>query len=300
MAVKPFGIYLLQKGTVTREQLLRAFDYQAEHGVTLLQFLVDQGAVTKEQMLALGIESKGGTFPDLGGLRGALSVRTLFQTTKDFSQLLLQQELLTVEQLSDLLDRFNASVVTTADALVATGALDRAAIDRELAAYQKEPGPPPPPELPPGIERHGGGTHSLLLFDAAARLLYDLGLQAKPGHVDTSAVALPATDIETAITLEGGLAGRFAIRTSKDVLKELSARMIDGPAPTDDEGLADALREFVNVVAGEVCGRLSDEDIEVGISAPEHVYGAPASSASLSSTFASPSPFIVSFTPASE
>ena len=50
MAMKLFGIYLLQKGAITREQLLATVKLQTERAGRLGDCLVTEGAITGAQL----------------------------------------------------------------------------------------------------------------------------------------------------------------------------------------------------------------------------------------------------------
>jgi CheY-specific phosphatase CheX len=261
MSAKFLGQYLLEKGAITADGLLKAVAHQEQHNLKLHDYLEKQGVISAAQKAEVLAETK--------------------RSAKFFVDVLFANGIITKEKLAEHIYMHKQTRMKIGEALVQAGAITQEALDRELIAYAKEgseawlypvasvaPAPLPPP---PGIDQvRGGGAHTLLLFSATARLLFfTAGFRSKIQEIEVACGELGPADLEVAIGFKGALSGRFLLRVPEAMAKEIAVKTAElDPTPAVQ---ADAVRELANVAAGGVCSQLSELGLEAEISPPEHV-----------------------------
>jgi CheY-specific phosphatase CheX len=272
MAARFFGIHLMQKGLITREQLLDVLKYQQEHGVAFATFLQQRGlasAATLEQVRAGHTTSATGTMS--GGLLGVVSGHRLLQTYKALVLHVLERGEATIEQINQAIEQYPLRSPTVSDALVKLGILGADVVKHEEAEFAQASQARPTVTPPAALDGQDGAHEAVTLFQHMVQLLDELGLRPEPGAVSAGGT-LPASRIEVAVGLSGALSGRFVVRASGDTLQAVSRSVLGSEPAPDEASQIDALRELTNVAVGEACGALGGEydDFDVNLTPPEH------------------------------
>ena len=118
MAVRFFGQWLLQKGCVTSEQLLKAIDDQKKTNLSLGEIAVKEGLLTVDQALQINVIQQ--------------------RTDAYFGEIAQEQEMLSQQQVEHLLQKQKAFRKYLGEILVDNGAITQESLNRELQAYQEE------------------------------------------------------------------------------------------------------------------------------------------------------------------
>jgi CheY-specific phosphatase CheX len=249
MGVKFIGQFLLERGVITREQLLLATELQEQRNRPLGAYAVDRGYLTPAQAEQINREQQ--------------------VTDRRFGELALSMGLLNDAQINDVLTLQKQGRIRIGEALVAGGALDAATFEEHFAAFQADQAiyQTGQVELPDGTPFT---EFVRVCVDLSEKLLLRVaGLTAKRG------LAVPRADVASPelLTISIGFSGsasvQFAFSASKDVATAIARRLLGPALALSDELVIDALKEFCNVVCGNICGKLSQPEKPLEIGPPE-------------------------------
>lgn len=249
MGVKFIGQFLLEQGAVTREQLLLATNLQEERNRPLGVLAAEKGYLTPAQAERINREQQ--------------------TTDRRFGELALSMGLLTDAHIKDLLDTQKANRIRIGEALVELGAMSAAAFETHFAAFQADqaiyqtgqielPQDTPAPEF------------VKVSIDLTEKLLLRVGgLTAKRGVLLAPAGQADDALLTIRIAFSGAVHAQFAFSTSADVAAAIARRVLGASVALQDDLIVDALKEFCNVVCGNICGKLSHADAPLEIGPPE-------------------------------
>ncbi|MBN1522157.1 MAG: hypothetical protein JW928_06460, partial [Candidatus Aureabacteria bacterium] len=117
MSVKFFGQFLIEKGAITRKQLLEAVEYQKNVNIKLGTLAIDRGLMNHEQVQEV--------------------IELQKRHNKFFGELATEKGYLTHENLDDLLNQQKSDRVYLGEALVEKGFLTLEELESNLNEYKK-------------------------------------------------------------------------------------------------------------------------------------------------------------------
>jgi CheY-specific phosphatase CheX len=249
MAVKFFGQFLVEKGIVSREALLKAIDLQEQKNLKFGETAVAMGYVTQD---------------DITRAHHAQLSRDI-----KLGDLLVQIGILTLTQLGEIVTRQKNNHLYIGEALVLVGAFSNEQLQQHLDDFKADQAPyiSDRVELP-------GGVSNPEIWEMAADLTYKmitrvLGLPFRAAKCQ--AVSTVATNfVMAAMDLSGDVDARFIISVSQELQKSV-AKAILGETSVDSEPpevLEDTVMEFVNVVCGNIAAKASQSGTIVNINPP--------------------------------
>lgn len=249
MGVKFIGQFLLERSAITREQLLLATQLQETRNRPLGAYAVDRGYLTPEQAERINREQQ--------------------VTDRRFGELALSMGLLNDTQVNEVLAMQKANRIRIGEALVQLGAMTPGSFEEHFRAFQEDqaifqtgvvelPEGTPAPEL---VKVSIDLTEKLLLRVA--------GLIGKRGVVVSGGGHADAELLTIRIGFSGAVVAQFAFSASHDVASAIARRVLGAGIPLENELVVDALKEFCNVVCGNICGKLSLPDAPLEIGPPQ-------------------------------
>jgi CheY-specific phosphatase CheX len=249
MAVKFFGQFLVEKGIVSREALLKAIELQEQKNLKFGEMALAMGYVTQD---------------DITRAHHAQLSRDI-----KLGDLLVEIGILTLNQLNEIITRQKNNHLYIGEALVLVGALSNEQLQQHLDGFKADQAPyiSERVELP-------GGISNPEVWEMAADLTYKmitrvLGLPFRAGKCHT--ISTVATNfVMAAMDLSGEVDARFIISVSQELQKSV-AKAILGEASVDNEPpevLEDTVMEFVNVVCGNIAAKASQAGRIVNINPP--------------------------------
>jgi CheY-specific phosphatase CheX len=249
MAVKFFGQFLVEKGIVSREALLKAIELQEQKNLKFGEMALAMGYVTQD---------------DITRAHHAQLSRDI-----KLGDLLVEIGILTLNQLNEIITRQKNNHLYIGEALVLVGALSNEQLQQHLDGFKADQAPyiSDRVELP-------GGISNPEVWEMAADLTYKmitrvLGLPFRAGKCHT--ISTVATNfVMAAMDLSGEVDARFIISVSQELQKSV-AKAILGEASVDNEPpevLEDTVMEFVNVVCGNIAAKASQAGRIVNINPP--------------------------------
>jgi len=246
MTAKFFGQFLVQRGTVTAEQLLEALDEQ--NGLSLAKLAVAKGIVLAEDVsLVLAQLSSNGT---------------------DFGTAAVRSGILTAEQLEYLQYLLRSNARSLCDALVQRKLVSRDELTFLLDEFNQnqEQFMIRPHRLPACLT---GRADAIALVSMTENYLAKYGIRpAKLSEPEAYSGRIGLHDLTARIKIDGETTGLFALSFDRSLAVVLASRMLDAANLRSDELLADALCELCNLVAGDAASKLSAAGHDLSFSAP--------------------------------
>lgn len=255
MGVKFFGQFLLERGAITRDQLLQATELQSQRNRPLGAIAVEQGYLSPEQAQRVNSEQQS--------------------TDRRFGELALELGYMTEPQVHEVLKLQSQSRIRIGEAMVAIGCITEEELARQLSDFQIDQA-----VYQTGrVELPAGTPHPEFVstaIDLTEKMLLRVGgLTGKRGVVQT--VGAEQLRIPGLLTLHipfsGAVAARFVVSASRDAALTLAHRILGDDLTVSDELALDALKEFCNIVTGNVCAKHSRDDHPLEIGPPEDGVG---------------------------
>jgi CheY-specific phosphatase CheX len=252
MAVKFFGQYLVEKGLISREQLLAALDLQKATNLKFGEMAQKLGLLSEDQILRVH--------------------NAQHSDDQRFGDIAVRIGLLTEEQVQEVLVRQQDTYIYLGAALVQVGALDAEALASHLQAFKLDQ----EPYVVEAIEIPAGIPHPRV-WEAAADLTYKMltRLANLPYRKEqcTLISQLEPNDVIARMELSGSLEATCLLSVSSGVRAAIARTMLreeveNGP----QELLDDAVMEFVNVVCGNLAAKAAQFGEKINLAPPEAIH----------------------------
>ena len=254
MAVKFFGQFLVEKGAVSREALLKAIDLQEQKNLKLGEMALLMAYITQS---------------DIDRAHNA-------QYSKDtrLGDLLVEMGLLTLNQLNEVIARQKNTHLYIGEALVLVNALTNEDLLRHLEAFKADQAMYVSDriELPAGISN--SSTWEIVADLTYKMITRVLDIQFKPGKSHIVPNTIASNFMMAAMDLSGDVEARYLLSVSEGLQKTI-AKAILREKNVDDEPvdvLEDTVMEFVNVVCGNVAAKASQMGTTMDINPPVTIH----------------------------
>lgn len=250
MAVKFFGQFVVEKGAVSRVDLLKAIDLQEKTNLKFGETVVEMG------------------------LMSTIDIAKVHQAQRNedsqFGDMAVKLGCLTEGQVQQVLTRQRNDHLYIGEALIKIGALS----DRELENYLKEFKDDQKAYLSEKIEIPAGVPHQPI-WEMVADLTYKMltrvvNLSFRTGPC-TVIDKLPSRPIIAEIGFRGEVSARYLLSATENT-RELIAKAILDETSVENESvevLDDSVMEFVNIVCGNVVAKAAQKGHSIDITPPE-------------------------------
>ena len=249
MSIKFFGQFLLERGVLNRDQLLEAISYQENHNLRFGQYAQRKGYLTEADVERLNEEQKTADM-----LIGELAVKLGMLETYQVEEILTMQK---------------NDHVQIGRVLVMKGFLDDAGLQRELDAFKEDQRPYATDKIvvPPEIKN---AELVADIVDITLKMMQRIaGIEAK---ADDGTLINSDPDEKysaVSITFSGGLNCDFVIMADEDASRAMAASILGEDASAEDrEMIVDGVKEFANVVCGNILARMAQRGKSVEITIP--------------------------------
>lgn len=249
MAVKFFGQFLVEKGIVSRDILLKAIELQELKNLKLGEMAVAMGHVTP-----LEIER---------------AHRVQLSRDIKLGDLLVEMGILTQNQLNEIMTRQKNTHLYIGEALVLVGALTNEQLQQYLTEFKADQAPYVSEriELPADVANSEIWEMSAdLTYKMITRML-DFPFRAGKCQAIT---AVDADFTTAALELTGDVEARYIISVSEELQKSVAKAILHEESVDNEppEVLEDTLMEFINVVCGNIAAKASQKGRIINISPP--------------------------------
>lgn len=249
MSAKFFGQFLLERGAITGAQLVAAVAIQESTNVLLGTRAIDAGFMTVAQVEEINLLQRS--------------------VDRRFGELAVEKRFLTEEQLKDLLSRQKEQRLMLGEALIKTGAIDHARLGAELAAFKKESTATPGTiaELYDGLP---DAAALEVIADVTCKMfLRILHQQVRPGNRYGENGRIAGADFTIHQRIKGDVNALVGLNVSTSLLRVIGGKMLGVDHAELDGDTLDGAGEFLNVVCGNICARLSGTGRKVDLAPPE-------------------------------
>jgi len=243
MGIKFFGQYLLQKGKITREQLLEVVEIQNKTNLPLGTIAVDKRLLTSKEVKKIHNEQK--------------------RQDKKFGEIALQFGYLTEEQLKNLLKEQRESRIYLGEALVRCGHLTLGELEEELSAFEGEQ-----ERVEEEIKKLLSGVKDREIIVTFIDLTIKMFLRfariiVKVGGCIPYAESIPVRDYTIEQMAKGDYNVSYIVNLPENILLHVASSMYKKEIKEVTEGTLDAVKEFINITTGNSCAKLSTIDINL-------------------------------------
>lgn len=249
MSIKFFGQFLLEREVITSEQLLEAVSYQESKNLKFGQYAEKKGFLSNADVERLHEEQK----------------------TADMriGELAVKLGMLETSQVEEVLTMQKNDHVQIGKCLVTKGFVDEAALQRELAAFREDQRHYARHEVavPEGLKSAGLVSD---IVDISVKMIVRMaGMEAKSdgGTIIDKEPAEAYSAV--AITFSGGMNCNYVLMADEGASRSLAASIIGSDAADEDRDMVvDGVREFANVICGNILARFAQKGKSVEISIP--------------------------------
>ena len=241
--VKLFTQHLLERGVVSRDALLEALDYQKARNIPLWALAMEQKLVSPEQAKIIRMDQ--------------------LQTDKTFTQVAVDKQILTVEQADELKRTQTRDWIDIGDALLKQGALNQEKLEQERKVYRQEQNF----KDPKLADLVGTVTNREVMdafLDASFKIFLKMtGLIPRMSSVSGRAAADVRLDYTFIQKVRGDRNFYYGLALPKAMVLLIAEKFLMMPQTEVGEETLDAVCEFVNIVVGNGCVRLSMKEYVV-------------------------------------
>ncbi len=251
MGVKFFGQFLIDAGEVDASHVREALHFMDVENPAIGQIAVAQGFMQPRDVTRVHAEQRS---------------RDLY-----FGDLAVEMELLTSQQLLEVLQRQRSRRIPIGQALIHLGHVASDRLGLLLDAYKADQARFDVSELalPDGLVNRRVTRHVLELLPRF--MLRVARIQAKVGEIHVFAEAPDFAEVRVSVLMRGAGSLEVAL-VSDSPFAEALATQASGllPGDLDPEMVADGVGEFLNVVCGNAASGLAKEGHRVEISPPDY------------------------------
>jgi len=249
MAVKFFGQFLVEKGIVSREDLLAALGLQDKKNLKFGEMALEMGYVTPADIDRAHIAQ--------------------FSQDAKLGDILLAMGLLNDGQLQEIVTRQKETHLYIGEALVQVGSLTAQQLQQHLQEYNLDQAPylPARVELPEGVAN--GKTWEMVSDLTYKMITRVLGLQFKAEKCRIVST-LDSNYMMAALDLSGDVEARYVLSVSAGVQKMVARAILREKSVEHEPAdiLEDTVMEFINVVCGNVAAKASQLGEVININPP--------------------------------
>lgn len=250
MAVKFFGQFLVEKGAVTRTALLQAIDLQEKTNLKFGEMVIEMGLMSTADVARVHQAQRS---DDL-----------------HFGDMAVKMHILTEDQVQQVLTRQRNSHLYIGEALVKVGALSA----QELENYLKEFKQDQLAYISEKIEIPAGVPHQPI-WEMVADLTYKMltrvaGISFRAGPC-TIIDKIPRRPIIAEMGFSGSISARYLLSVSENTRKLVAKAILDEDSVENEptEVLDDSVKEFINIVCGNIAAKAAQLGHSIDITPPE-------------------------------
>lgn len=252
MSIKFFGQYLLEKDIIKPSELIEAVKYQESKNLKLGEYALSKNYVTEKDLERIRNEQKN--------------------VVMRFGRLAVKLNILTPERIEELLTMQKNDHILIGEALVEKGFLTSEVLGRELASFKEDQSKYDTGEIitPEGI-RNPETVKDIV--DLTQKLIQHMtGLNIKVGKGFISEKEPQENFLLILISLYGNLNYDYALSMPQEIAELIVSAVIGKDIKNESrEIITDGVKEFCNIVCGNILAKLSAKGKNMDISPPEEM-----------------------------
>ncbi len=252
MAVKFFGLFLLEKNIISPAQLLEAIDFQESKNIKFGEYALSKGYITKKDIDRIKDEQK-----NLDMMFGAIAVKLNILTPK------LVEEILNIQRNDHIL---------IGEALVQKGFITRDIIQKELDLFRIDQSIYDEGEItiPEGIKNPEIVRDIVALTQKMLKRLACVNI--KVGNCIISNNEPPENFLLISLNLSGTHKYEYILSSSQEIARLITSTIIGKDIKLDaKEMISDGVKEFCNIAAGNIIAKLAQKGKILDIDTPQEI-----------------------------
>ncbi|MFH1783572.1 MAG: response regulator [bacterium] len=253
LGMKFFGQYLLERGSINAEQLIKAVEYQKQVNVSLEAMFLSKGLLSEDQVNRINTFQK----KDL---------------SREFGEIVITEGFLPKEKLQQVLAEQKTNRIYIGESLVQTGAITAETLATVLQEYKEEQ---------EKDEWHIGeklekvkNTLIVKTFISFTMKMFEKVLRetVKLKACLASVEHFNLRDYTISQKAKGEFKGSFVLNMSGDVAYKISATFFKETIDKITAKEKDAMKEFLNIIDGNCCSKLSNAGVNIETEPPVFYY----------------------------
>lgn len=252
MPVKFFGQFLLERKAIEPDQLLDAIEYQRQQNLKFGEYARKHGYVNDAEVERIQNLQK--------------------QEDIYFGEAAVKLDILGRDKVDEILQRQKNDHVYLGEALVHKGYLDEATLERELEAFREDQKDYAGDEVQVPETAGGARETAATAIDLTAKMLRRIvGIRSKIGTANVGDIEPPSDALVTRAHARGTQSVDYIIAMPQSVAVQISETFVGRDGANDEALVADSIREFVNIVCGNVVAKLTQQGQTLDLGAPTTV-----------------------------
>ncbi|MBN1664420.1 MAG: chemotaxis protein CheX [Deltaproteobacteria bacterium] len=243
MAIKFFGQYLLEKGKITPEQLLSAVEHQREINVSIGTIAIEQGYLSSQQVEQINKEQ--------------------IRTDKKFGEIAIDFGYLTQGIIDEILRMQKTRKIYLGESLIQKGFLALEELERELKLFKDEQDKDEIVVNAALKSITASQTVEIFVDVTIKMFLRMLRETVKIGECSSSKDKVNLMDWTFFQKITGAQNYGFLLNLSTPTLLKVASLMMKKEIAKPDDISCDAVAEFVNIISGNSCAKLSTVDVKL-------------------------------------
>lgn len=250
MSVRFFGQYLLEKNIITTRQLIEAAEYQESRNLRFGEYAKSKGYLTDRDIHRIQAEQK--------------------RSDLFFGEVAVRLGILTVQQVSEILTMQRNDHIYIGAVLVQRGFITREALERELALFKEDQSKYSAGEV--SVPAGAGNADAIKdMVNITMRMLKRMaGMNVKPGEGYLSANEPEKNFAVVTIVLSGSHRYEYILSVPLPAAVQIASGVIGENASGEtDEVIVDGVKEFCNIVCGNIAAKMAQRGKDIDIYPPE-------------------------------
>ncbi len=250
LGMKFFGQYLLEKGLINAEQLLKGVEYQKSINLSLEEIALKKGLLSKEQVERINNVQKN----DLD---------------REFGEIAIEGKFLTKETLEEVLKEQKETRIYIGESLVKIGALSSGKLDEMLKEYKEEQ-EKDQWAIGAKLENIQNKIVVKTFVNFTMKMFQKIiketvKLKACLSSVDN----FNLRNYTIGQKATGDFKVSFVVNIPEDIALKIVSTLFGKQIQEIKEMEIDALKEFLNIINGNCCAKLSNVGINIETTPPE-------------------------------
>lgn len=252
MGVKFFGQYLLEKNIIKTHELIEAVEYQESKNLPFGKYTLSKGYLTEKDIDKIQNEQK--------------------RVDMRFGETAVKLNILTPARVEEILTMQRNDHVFIGEALVKKGFLTHDVLERELALFKEDQSIYAVGEImtPDGVKNPEIVKDTVGLTQKMLQRIAHLNIKVGDGFISNNE---PQKNfLLISVSLYGNFKYEYAFSSSNKISKLIASAIIgEDVKNASREFISDGVREFCNIICGNIIAKLSQRGKGMDINPPEEV-----------------------------
>lgn len=254
-----FGEFLIERWVITREQLLDALELQEYRNLKFGDLAVRKGYLTEDQ------------------------VRTIneYQRKEDmrFGDIAIMLGVLSPDQVQEIITYQKNNYLYLGEALLELGHVTEDVMDRELTIFREEQNQYGLDDVtvPGGILGEEVVQIAVEITGKMFLRMFGLGLKIGLGRFDVNGqTPYPENCLSVSVAMNGKVLIDYILNVSNELAMLITSRLLEDDAAGEDRDVVeDAVKEFCNIVCGNVMAKLAKRGVQMTLGLPKTLTNMP-------------------------